>query len=91
MTNTIKKVALWKPDVVHSCPMGKLIKVWLEVKNRPKIPVVATEMTTPGPDTKHWYSNDLFQKINMIDAVIAWSKASERGSRNFLDIKVVHF
>lgn len=80
----VKDFNKWKPDIIHSCPMGKLVKIWLETPNRQSIPIVATEMTTPGPDTKHWYSNDLFEKINKFDAIIAWSQASSRGIKRFL-------
>jgi len=80
----VKDFKKWKPDVIHSCPMGKLVKVWLEIPNRQLIPIVATEMTTPGPNTKHWYSDDLFEKINKFDAIIAWSQASAKGVKCFL-------
>jgi len=67
--------------------MGKLVKVWLDNKERIKIPVVATEITTPCSSTRHWYSDNLFQKINMFDAIIAWSKASKNGVKKFLGYK----
>lgn len=45
--------SVWSPDIIHACPLGKLMLTWIEKSNL-KIPIVGTEMTTPSTDTEHW-------------------------------------
>lgn len=72
----------WKPDIIHTHPAGKLLISWLEY-TRKEIPVVATEWTTPSPNTAHWYQPELPQWLHRITAFIATCKASQNGIRNF--------
>lgn len=73
----------WTPDIIHASPAGKLIVAFLENKNHPDIPIVATEYTTPSSETAHWYPTDLKKYVNQIDAFVATCKASAKGIRDF--------
>lgn len=83
----------WKPDIIHTHPAGKLVISWLEKKYHTDIPIIATEWTTPGAETKHWYQPELPQLINFIDAFIATCEASYQGITNYHkykgDIKII--
>lgn len=69
----------WKPNIIHTHPAGKLAISWMEKQYHRDIPIVATEWTTPGANTAHWYQPELPQFINLIDAFIATCEASHQG------------
>lgn len=82
----IKHFKTWQPDIIHACPLGRLLKIWQQ-KGKGNIPLVGTEITTPSPDTSHWYDNDLKENINQLKAIITWCKKSNSGVRDFFGYK----
>lgn len=81
----IKVMKSWQPDVIHTHPAGKMVISWLENDKSQfkKIPIVATEWTTPAENTVHWYQPELKKYINKIDAFIATCVKSKKGIKNF--------
>ena len=79
----VEDFATWRPDIIHATSPGKLIVSWFELKERPDIPVVATEWSTPSRMTAHWYPVELPQFVDKIAAFIASSEAGRAGIRAF--------
>lgn len=73
----------WKPNLLFTHPAGKMILSYL-VQTQASTPIVATEWTTPGEMTKHWYQKDLKERINEIDTFIATCNTSKKGLHNYL-------
>lgn len=76
-------LAQWQPDVIHAHPAGKMTISLFELSNRPKIPFVATEWTTPSPSTAHWYQPELPEHVNKIDAYISTCASASKGIREY--------
>ncbi len=73
----------WEPDVIHSHPAGKLLLSWLELNERPQVPIVATEWTTPSELTSHWFLPEIKNFQDHIKAYIAPCEAVHDGIRNY--------
>jgi len=78
---------IWKPEIIHAHPMGKLLTSWMMLEEKDGIKVVATEWTTPNKNTEHWYPDNLKKYINEIDAIIVTCDTSRIGLREFLNYK----
>lgn len=74
---------IWQPEIIFTHPVGKMIISFFEQTNS-NIPVIATEWTTPGKTSQHWYQPDLLENINKVTAIIATCEASVVGLRKFL-------
>lgn len=79
----IDEFVLWSPDVVHASPAANLLKAFLANKNAPKIPIVATEHTTPCTDSAFWYPDDFREIISHVRCFVATCKASAKGIKEF--------
>lgn len=73
----------WSPDIIHASPAANLLTAFLSNKKAPRTPIVATEHTTPGPDSAFWYPDSFPRLMRRIDAFIATCKASANGIKQF--------
>lgn len=73
----------WSPDIIHASPAGNLLSAYLRHKKAPKIPVVATEHTTPCTDSAFWYPKHFGRILNCINTFVATCTASAKGIKNF--------
>lgn len=77
----------WKPDIIHTHPFGKMAICWFSEESHQDIPLVATEWTTPGENTSHWYQPDTKDYINNVSAFIATCEASKKGIESYNNYK----
>ncbi len=80
---TVESFAGWRPDIIHASPPGKLLVSWFETRDRPDVPLVATEWTTPSPVTAHWYPPELRSFVQEVAAFIATCEAERAGIAAF--------
>lgn len=79
----IDDFVLWSPDIIHASPAGNLLSAYLRHKKAPKIPVVATEHTTPCTDSAFWYPKHFGRILNCINTFVATCTASAKGIKKF--------
>ena len=73
----------WAPDVIHASPAANMLGAYIKHKKAPHLPIVATEHTTPSPDSAFWYPVHFDKILKNIDAFVATCKASVNGIRQF--------
>ncbi|MGH7045540.1 MAG: glycosyltransferase family 4 protein [Stellaceae bacterium] len=83
MRGVVKAFAGWQPDIVHASPPGKLLVSWFESRDRPDVPLVTTEWTTPSKVTAHWYPPELPGVVQSVAAFIALCEAERAGIVGF--------
>jgi len=73
----------WSPDVIHASPAGNLLAAYLKYNKAPKIPIVATEHTTPNIDSAFWYPKHFNKLLDCINTFVATCDTSAKGIKNF--------
>lgn len=73
----------WSPDIIHASPAANMLITYLKHKKAPKLPIVATEHTTPGRDSAFWYPAHFDKILKNIDAFVATCTASANGIKQF--------
>lgn len=71
----------YAPNLIYVHPAGKLLITHYEHFPQCDIPVVATDYTTPGSNTTHWYRPELKEHISKISVFVSRCKAEEDGIR----------
>jgi len=79
MRSVVEAFAGWPPDIIHASPPGKLLVSWFETAERPDVPLVTTEWTTPSKVTAHWYPPELPDVVQDVAAFIALCEAERAG------------
>lgn len=84
----VKDINLWKPDIIHTHPLGKLGGAWLNNTESDKsIPIVLTEYTTPSEYTKHWFVSNYPDYLNQVSGIIATCNEVKKGVINYFRYK----
>lgn len=73
----------WSPDIIHASPAVNMLITYLKHKKAPKLPIVATEHTTPSVASAFWYPAHFNKVLKNIDAFVATCKASANGIKQF--------
>lgn len=79
----IDEFVSWSPDVIHASPAANLLKAFLAHKKAPKVPIVATEHTTPCADSAFWYPDDFKKLLSNVSCFVATCRTSAKGIKDF--------
>lgn len=83
VSNFINDFVSWKPDIIHASPSANLLSAYIQNKKIKKVPIVATEHTTPCIDSAFWYPTNFNKMLKHIKCFIATCKTSSHGIKNF--------